>query len=51
MASVKQFLVEPMLFAVGMVGRRVEERGCHIVRHGPSSSKMKNVLNGGKGKN
>ena len=51
MASVKQFLVELMLFTVGM-GGEVEERGCcHLVRHSPSSSKMKNVLNEGKGKN
>ena len=51
MASVKQFLVELMLFTVGMGGGEVEERGCcHLVRHSPSSSKMKNVLNGRKGK-
>jgi hypothetical protein len=51
MASVKQFVVEIMLLAVGFLWGGGGERGCcHLVRHSPSSSKMKNFLNGGKEK-
>jgi len=43
MASVKQFLIEVMLFAVALLGGRVG-RGCyHLVGHSSGSSKMKNV--------
>jgi hypothetical protein len=41
MASVKQFLVDVMLFAVGGGGGSY-----HLVS---SNSKIKNILNGGKG--
>ena len=50
MESVKQFLIEVMLFAVALLGVWVGRGCCHLVRHSPNSSKMKNVLNGGREK-
>ena len=50
MASVKQFLVVVNIICSSIAGGWVGRGCCHLVRHSPSSSKMKNILNGGKEK-
>jgi hypothetical protein len=50
MTSVKQFLVVVNVICSSIAGGRVGRGCCQIVRHSPSSSKMKNILNGVKEK-